>query len=234
MTNQSVKKDKAGRPAGSFGVAKMEAMTEAEAKHALYRGITVADAEIIFKMDRRTILAKVPWTDLKPSGQRNGRDLFHIRDLAPYLVKPAGDIEEYIKRMRPQDLPALVSKEYWNGRRAKLAFLESNGDLWRTDKVAEAMSEVIKIVRMGLLLMPDSIDRESPLSVAQRDALQKLIDQALETMRKRIVETFGNDLSVAPGSGDDETPDEDDTFYVPPKVGIATEFDGSDDLDDDL
>lgn len=203
-----------GRP-GSLTVlhqaaGKGETVEAAEARDKMYQGVTMQDMEVLFRMDRRTIIPKIG--DVKSCGSRGRYKLYQIRDVAPYLVKPAGDIEDYIKRMRPNDLPPLLSKEFWNGQRAKLAYLESEEDVWRTDKVIEVLSGVFKQVRMSLLLLPDQLDRVSALNDEQQTQVRATVDSVLEGLQHAIVEQFG-DSQLEPGPGGNETPD--DLFYVP-------------------
>lgn len=220
-----------GRKAGSLSDKRLSELSAKEARGLLYRGITLSDAEVIFRMDRRTILGKIAG-NVEPCGRRGSIEIWQIRDIAPYLVKPAGSIEDYIKRMRPNDLPPLLSKEYWNGQRARQKFEEEEGDLWRTDKVIETLAEAFKTVRMNLLLIPDALERSTSLSDHQRDELQTLIDATLQGLRDALVEQFNREDgpgATPPGlaAGDVEH----DEFFVP--AGLLGDEDTRDE-DDDL
>jgi hypothetical protein len=131
--------------------------------------------------------------DVQACGKRRNFPIWQIRDVAPYLVRPAGDIEEHIRRMRPNDLPSLLSKEFWNGQRSKLRYLEEVGQLWRTDKVVEALSVVMKTVRMNLLLLPDALERKTTLSDTQREEVRQAIDGTLEELRDALTSQFEDD-----------------------------------------
>jgi hypothetical protein len=64
-----------------------------EESHAmLYQGISLSQATTIFAMDLRDIKGKITGK-VKPCGERRQNPIYQIRDLAPYLVKPAYDIE---------------------------------------------------------------------------------------------------------------------------------------------
>lgn len=190
-----------------------------------YAGWTLNEIAIIFNMDRRTIIPRI--SNVAPCGKRGKIDLYQIRDVAPYLVKPAGDIESYIRKMRPNDLPAVLQKEYWNGQRAKQAYMEKNGDLWVTDKVVEVLSQVFQTLKMSLLLIPDAIERRSTLSDTQQQELRDQIDTALAQTRQALIDQFGGDDGsggTGPGIDTDPAPepesapeddDEDDFFHVP-------------------
>jgi hypothetical protein len=220
-----------GRPAGA---KRLEDLNSREAMSLLYQGVTLSDMEVLFRMDRRTIMAKLSGK-VEPCGTRGkGRsEIWQIRDAAPHLVKPAGDIEEYIKRMRPNDLPPLLTKEYWNGQRAKQKFLEDEGDLWRTDRVVDTLASAFKTVRMNLLLVPDALERRAALSDQQREELRVLIDGTLQGLRDALIEQFGGDDTDQPGVGAGEVATADDEFFVPPEIlGEDTrEFEPTDDGD---
>lgn len=217
-----------GRNPGTLGKKASAAMDAREAKAILYQGVTVTDLSILFRMDPRTIQSKI--ISVKACGTRGVSPIYQIRDVTPFLVRPAGNIEEYIKKMRHNDLPALLTKEFWNGQRAKQRFMEDEGDLWRTDRVVEVLATVFKTVKMNLLLLPDQIERRSVLSDHQREELRNLIDATLETTREALVKEFGEDdgSRTGPGIASAEVPDEDDLFAVPP------DFFHDDDGDEEL
>jgi hypothetical protein len=179
-----------------IGSGRLEQMSDMEQRHALYRGVTISDMEIIFKKDRRTILSRL--TGVKPVGKRGQADIFAIIDVAPHLVKPVGDMGEFIKKARPQDLPPFLQKEYWNGLRSKQAFMLADGQLWRTERVAEVLSETFKTLRTELLLIPDELERKTALSDSQREEVRALIDVSLENLRVALTEQFNGE----PGAGD--------------------------------
>jgi hypothetical protein len=207
-----------GKPAGSFGSKRLDEMTEREAKHALFSGVSLSDLEVLFRMDRRTITARVPWAEIKPAAVNGTRKLYFIRDVAPYLVKPAGSIEDHIKRMRPNDLPALLQKEFWNGRRAKQRFLEDEKELFRADAVVGMLSTAFKTIRTQLLLMPDAVERRTGLSDKQREDLRNEVDKTLASLQSALVAALSESRpGWEPGMNDDNGDDRpqepyDDTF----------------------
>lgn len=213
-----------GRPVGKVSPKTAAKLDAVEAQNVLYQGVTVNDLCVLFRMDRRTLIPKL--TSIKPCGTRAGRSVYQIRDVAPVLVKPAGSIEDYIRKMRPNELPPLLSKEYWNGQRAKLAYLESVKDVWRTDKVIEVFANAFKTVRMSLLLLPDALDRSAHMTDHQREEIKSALDGALEDIRVSLVDNFSDmsEIEYGPGLGDDETTDE----------GVALQQEHDDTFDDGL
>lgn len=224
MVQLAVSKDavsKRGRPPG---LARERNLSMEESRNELFKGVSMGDMTIIFRLDRRTIQAKI--ADVPACGKRRGNSIWLIRDVAPYLIRPAGDIEEHIKRMRPNDLPPQLNKEFWNGQRSKLRYQEEIGMLWRTDRVLEVLSKVFQTIKMNLLLVPDAIERKSSLSDQQREEVRLAIDGTLVEIRDALIGQFENDTQETtyeeqPKRQDDVFADEfdaeeyDDTFDTP-------------------
>lgn len=191
------------------------AMSVAEQKSIMFNCATVSDLEVIFGHDRRTIQKKL--IDLPPTGTRRGAPAWRIRDAAPYLVRPKGDLAEFARTARPQDMPPNTLKEFWNGQRAKQAFLLEEGLLWRTDAVQTHLAEVFKILRTQLLLIPDELELKTSLTDIQREEVGRILDGALEDLRVSLIAIFSREPGPGEGPGTEE-PELDDPFYVPPHL----------------
>ena len=99
----------------------------------IYEGGTIRQLGIMFRMDPKVVQKRL--AGLVPAGRRHGTSFYSIAEAASRLVKPGYEIERYIMEMNHLDLPPLLSKEFWNSQRSRLAFEEANGDLWRTADV---------------------------------------------------------------------------------------------------
>lgn len=155
----------------------------------IYDGANLSQLCMIFRMERR--LASPKLRNVAPCGERGGYPIYHIHEAAPWLVKPAYDVETYLKRMHHNELPKLLTKEYWNGAKAKQDYLIRAGELWDTNQVLRVAGEAIKTLRMSLLLSVDSIDRMQAIPQETRDLLRQLVDQALNDAANCLVEAFG-------------------------------------------
>lgn len=156
----------------------------------IFQGCTQSQLVKIFGMDRRDIKAKIAEGNVTPCGVRAGYPIYAIRDVAPWLVKPAYDIENYLKRMHHNDLPKHLSKEFWAGMRAKQEYQLKEGELWPTEQVISVMGEVFKRLRMSMLLIQDAVEREHMLTTQQRDKVSSLIDGALNDMADGLITQF--------------------------------------------
>lgn len=166
-------------------------MQDSETRTMLYEGASISQLGKLFIMDNRTVSAKLH--AVLPVGKRHGSPIYLIRDAAPHLCKPLGDITEAIKRMHHSELPPLVQKEFWNGLRARQEYEKAQGMLWATSDIIDSLAEAFKLLRMSLLLTRDRVERESELTGKQREIIQSIIDGALIDLNKALIERFQND-----------------------------------------
>lgn len=129
---------------------------------------------------------------LAPCGERRGAKIYVIADAAQRLVKPGYEVEQYLRRMHPSDMPNLLSKEFWNGQRARQAFEENEGDLWRTNEMVAVFAEAAQTIRTSMLLFRDALEREESLTEEQTTVLGRLIDGAIKDTQEALVERFEN------------------------------------------
>jgi hypothetical protein len=199
---------------------------------------TMAQIAKLFRRDAKTMPRLLH--GLVPTGVRRGSRVYSIEEAATRLVKPGYSIETYIKRMHQSDLPPLVAKEFWNGQRARQAYEENEGDLWRTPDIVEALAEAFATCRTSLLLLSDAIARESVLSTRQQELLKRLVDGAISDLKKSLVERFANyepPVGIGHNSGSfdpffDGEPDGDSFAEGDGEEEIGEADEAGDDLDD--
>lgn len=197
---------KRGRPPKERNEVTSELLATGEA--------TMAQLAQLFETDAKTLPKRL--RGLRPSGSRHNTSTYKIRDAAARIVKPGYSIEQYLRTMNHSELPPLLTKEYWNGQRARQIYEENAGDLWRTSAVVEGFADAFKTLRMSLLLVADGVDRELELSEPQRKIIKRMIDGAIDDLREKMVDRFKDYVeSTAPfslpepdglesvGSGDD-------------------------------
>lgn len=161
-----------------------------EVMSALYKGLNQSQLMKLFRLDNRTIKAKIFESGVKPIGRVYHADIYSVYELAPYLVKPVGDIEAYIKRMDHSDLPKHLTKEFWAGQRSRQDYEEKAGLLWRTERVVEEVGELMKLVKMSTLLMLDAVERQTELSDRQREIIRSLSHGMLSDLQQRVDSKF--------------------------------------------
>lgn len=159
-----------------------------ETESMIFQGANLTQLSKLFGMEKRDITPKI--LDVYPVGKRGGYDIYSIKEVAPYLVKPLYDVENYIRRMSFKDLPKELSKEFWAGQRAKQEFDIKAGNLWATEEVIEKFGDAVKTLRMGMLLIPDTLARQAGLTEAQRTVVQASVDSMLNDLSNALIEKF--------------------------------------------
>lgn len=168
------------------------AKTDEDTKAAIYIGVNQAQIMTIFRVDHKTIKEKFYKFGVKSVGKLHGSDVYTIKDAAEALVIPKFDIETYIKRMNHADLPAHVTKAFWEGLRNKQAYEKEAGLLWPTERIVEEVGELFKIIKMTTLLMLDGVERQSELTDRQKSIIQGFGREMLNEVMSRIQSKFKN------------------------------------------
>jgi hypothetical protein len=170
-----------------------------EEKLTLYQGASISVLGELFGMDVRDITKKL--AKLKPSGERNGWPVYALGEAARYLVDPVIDVEEYIKKLKPSDLPTALQDAYWKGQLSRQKWEENAKHLWRTEAVMSVLTGVYKNLRQGLMLFSDTVEAQKGLNAEQRAVIEGLTDNLLDEMRRTLVEQF--ELHVEPDERSD-------------------------------
>lgn len=155
----------------------------------LYQGASITQLSTIFGMDVREIRTRMRGM-VMPCGQRANNEIYSIKEVAPYLVQPAYDMDEFIQRMSTADLPTLLRKEYWAGMRSRQLYEKEAAELWGTQEVIETISEVLKTVRLSMLLSRESISRETELTPRQQQIIERIIDKTLADIHGTVKQKF--------------------------------------------
>jgi hypothetical protein len=168
-------------------------------KLTLYEGASVSILGELFGMDNRDVTKKL--AKCKPCGERNGWPIYKLGEAARYLVEPVIDIEEYIKTLKPSDLPTALQDAYWKGQLSRQKWEENAKHLWRTEAVMSVLTGVYKNLRQGLMLFSDTVEAQKGLNAEQRAVIEGLTDNLLDEMRRTLVEQF--ELHVEPDERSD-------------------------------
>lgn len=173
-----------------------------ESKAMLYEGLNLSQLSIAFKMDHRVLVEKLH--GVPATGSRNGTETWDIYTVAPYLIKPIGDIETHLKKMQPNDLPKALSKEFWSAIKTRQEVEKAAGDLWPTERVVGVIGSLMKLMKMSVRLLTDSVDSQAELSEAQRRIVKQMGDSILERLYADVRDNFKpkkekeKDLPISP------------------------------------
>lgn len=155
---------------------------------ALANGIAATTAGTLFGMAKEQVQQKL--SGAKIVGRtRAGSPAYDFREVCQRLARPSPDqVIEYVKKMRPNDLPPIMQTAFWDAQNKRLKFERESGDLWRTDEIETVFAEVFKNFRMGALLFADTVARETGLTNQQRKIIEELSDTLLDEVRKALLE----------------------------------------------
>lgn len=154
----------------------------------VYGGVSANWLAQMFGHDKNTIAKKLAKANLEIVGRRNGGPLYRLADAAPYLVKPQVDLVEYVRGLRPNDLPPMLNDAYWSAMLKRQKWEENAADLWRTEDVLEVLGDLNFQVRNTVNLWAEGIDRIEPLTDKQRQAIMVHADRLLELFYNMLVE----------------------------------------------
>lgn len=164
-------------------------------KGLLFEGASVSQLGKLFGMDNRTVSSKI--AALEPCGRRAGFPIFSVKEAAPFLVETQLDVDQievvinYVRKLNHTNLPKMLTKEFWAAMTAKQRFEENAGDLWRTEKVLEVYGDLVKAIRMPLVLAIDTVGGEVELTERQRTIMTAIIDNLLGELANATAKQFG-------------------------------------------
>lgn len=164
----------------------------------IHEGCSISQLSDIFERDRRTVTKYIHDAGVRPCATRNGNPIYRLRDVSGYLCEINPDfIEERIRNLNPQDLPPLLSKEFWNGQRSRLAFLREEGDLWDTTQVQSLLGIWVKNFITSVRQVQDAIDRREILSDQQREVLVQELDGLVSMTRESLENAIEREKEMA-------------------------------------
>lgn len=157
-------------------------------RDALQAGISLSVLCEIFGKDKRD--AKERLRNCQPSGMRAGFPIYDLSEAARYLVDPVIDVEEFIKTLRPQDLPVALQSEYWKGQNQRLKYEEDVGDLWRTAQVQTVFADCFRVIRQTVSLFSETVERQIGLTEDQRKLIVQMTDSLLADAGDAVAKHF--------------------------------------------
>ncbi len=169
--------------------------TEADPNVIVHHGATVSQIAHMFGMHKETVKGKL--SAVQPRDV-SGVARYPLKEAAPYLVKPLGSIEDAMRTMNADALPANLRKEYWSAKRQEQAYRKEEGELWETNDVLAAFAEVFKDIRTKLLLLGEAVEREMELPDRAREIIRGNTDAIMMDIRESLIERWGSPDPDAP------------------------------------
>lgn len=155
--------------------------------HSVVGGVSLPWLMKAFRMGRGTAEKKLMGCPPIGTG-KHGTPLYDLPEAAAYLVKPRVDIEQYIKTIKPDQLPERLREAYWSAKLKSQRWEEKAGHLWRTERVLSVFSEVLQSMRTKLQLIPDRVERVAGLSIEQHQIVSAIVDEIQDEIYRELVE----------------------------------------------
>lgn len=154
----------------------------------IFAGVSSHWLGTVFGMDPLTVKKKLGKAGVPVMGKRKGGNLYALKDAAQYLIKPRVDLQEYIKGLRPNDLPPMLNDAYWRAMIQRQKWEENAGDLWRTDDVLAVFGELAMSIKSQVSLWVEELDRVHGLSPDMRTQVTQMSDNLLQQIHEIMVE----------------------------------------------
>lgn len=141
----------------------------------------------IFGVNRSTVVDKLK--GVAPDGNRGGYPIYKIPHVAPILMAVGSKTTEGgVDPNDPSTMLPDMRKDYWDAIAKEQKAKELLGDLWPTEKIIGMCGEAFKIIKLQIQLFEDTVNRQSELSIRQREVIVELADDLLNQVREKLVE----------------------------------------------
>ncbi len=217
------KRPKSGRPPRDLGEAEALAATvnpnaapaaadELPHVREFYKPVTRTFIADVFRLDRRTVEKKLGGCPVARFDEQ-GHPLYDFPQAAAFVAKaPPGFLLDRLKRMNPKDLPAELSKAFWEAQRVRLKFQHEAGDAWATAKVLEVLGDVFLTIKDTTTLWVETLNDRGDLTQEQWAALMQMVDALQGDLHSKLIAMPAakqtHSLLVDEAAADE--PDEDD------------------------
>lgn len=171
-------------PIDDIALHELETLQQA----AITQGVSVSTLSVLF--DKPPSDIKRAMGNVTPCGYRGKKPLYKLSEAAKYLADPVVDIATWMKSLKPSDIPAQLSREYWQGQLSKQKFEIAAGQLWKTERVQAVLGEIFKITRQRIMLFADTVDQQTSLTPDQRDIVEGMADGLLADIANNIRDSF--------------------------------------------
>lgn len=154
--------------------------------HKVLSGVSVAWLSRAFGMTRHFVEKRI--SRLRPIGTGStGEPLYDFRDAARHLVDPVVDVETYVANLKPEQIPLRWREAYWNAQLKRQKWEANAGQLWHTDAVMSALSDIFAVFRTNVQLVPDTLEQSLGLTPDQRARVVEVIDGVQDEVHRTLL-----------------------------------------------
>lgn len=154
--------------------------------HELLQGVSIAWLTRAFGLNRHEVEKRL--RNQRPIDTGNtGEPLYDFREAASHLVDPKVDVESYVASLKPDQIPLRWRESYWNAELKRQKWEANAGQLWHTEQVIDALSEVFGTVRTNMQLIPDTLENVLNLDSEERQKVVEVIDGAQDEIHQSLI-----------------------------------------------
>ena len=169
--------------------------SEDELQRIITEGVTVPWLSQAFGLNGNTIRSRL--AACPTIGKIGNANAYSLADAAPYLVKSRTDVESFLQKVKIDDFPLKLRKEYWEAKKKEQDFLKEARELWHTSDVIDAVTGIFLAVKLTVQLWPDMVERQIGLTNEQRELLVDMGDRLLGSIHEEVLSRV-RDKSTGP------------------------------------
>lgn len=182
----------------------------------LHDGASLNQLHLMFHMRAETVAGKL--RNLPPVGERGGYPIYDIHEAARLLIKPL-NVEAAIRKMKSEDLPPDLQKNFWLGLKARDEYYIAKGKLVPVEEIVSAFATAAKEIRIALQLTVDRLEKRTEVTEEQRAIFLETIDTTLSTINDRLDKAFAIPEPEPGEKSDDIEEPSDNPEYEPGEDG---------------
>lgn len=154
--------------------------------YELLGGVSVQWLAKAFTMTRHNV--EIRLRNLRPIDiGKHGNPLYSLPEAASYLVTPKFDMNEYLRSVKPEDMPEHLRNPYWQAKIRQQTWQRNAGQLWPTEAVLERFSEVLLNIKTKIQQIPDTVERTCGLNIAQYKVVSAATDGILDEIHSELL-----------------------------------------------
>lgn len=156
---------------------------------ATLAGVSITWLSQAFRMDRQTVKKRLARCEPIGNGHA-GQPVYDFTQAASWLVKPKVNVAEYIKGLKPTDLPVVLQDQYWASQLKRQQFEVKAGNLWPTDDVLEVFGRTFLLIKDTVQLWVENLAEasKSGLTNEQRKLLTGMVDGLQSELHRNLLE----------------------------------------------
>ena len=146
-----------------------------------------------FGIARETVARLLDAARIEPSGERGGYPVFKLADVAGVLSDYARFGRHPGETADPAHMSPKERLDWFNSKRAELAYLRDAGELLEVAGVREEYAGALQVLKSWMLTVPDRLERDADLNADQVARVVVSGDALLNQLHDALVVRAGGE-----------------------------------------